>query len=184
MDNLKQKQGFEFCLEGRFLGFASDEVGKLKYLRLVVEMREWQIKLPKESRAFLMRVLQPNDPILVVGKKKLDKHTGQFKLKADRVNKLSLESEQEIPPYQMLHQERKAKIMVCQKSGCLKRGGKKLLSSLEATLCDRRLQNRVSIERTGCLKRCSQAPNMVLMPGKTRLSGMHPDAIATLIENL
>jgi hypothetical protein len=184
MDNFKHKQRLGFCLEGRFLGFASDEVGKLKYLRLGVEMRELQIKLPKESRAFLMRVLKPNDPILVAGTKKLDKHTGQFKLKADRVNKLSLESEQESPPYQILPQKRKAKIMVCQKSGCLKRGGKNLLSSLEATLCDRGLQDRVSIEPTGCLKCCSQAPNMVLIPGKTRLSGMHPEAIATLIENL
>ncbi|HEY9612113.1 MAG TPA: (2Fe-2S) ferredoxin domain-containing protein [Allocoleopsis sp.] len=49
---------------------------------------------------------------------------------------------------------------------------------------DRGLQDQVKIERTGCLKRCSQAPNVVLMPGKTRLSGMHPDAIATLIESL
>lgn len=73
---------------------------------------------------------------------------------------------------------------MCQKSGYLKRGGKRLCQELEATLCDRGLQDQVKIERTGCLKRCSQAPNLVLMPGKTRLSGMHPDAIATLIENL
>lgn len=53
-----------------------------------------------------------------------------------------------------------------------------------AATCDRGLEDRVAIERTGCLKRCSQAPNMVLMPGKTRLSGMEPDAIVTLLEHL
>lgn len=184
MDKLKHKQGFEFRIQGRFLGFVSDEFGKLKYLRLAVETGELKIKTTKESRPFLMRVLKPNDQIVVAGTKKLDKHTGQIKLKADQVNKLPLDSEQFISHCQMLPQERKAKIMVCQKSGCLKRGGKKLLSSLETALCDRGLQNQVTIERTGCLKRCSQAPNMVLMPGKTRLSGMSPDAIAALLENL
>lgn len=186
MDDFNYKLVPEFRVEGQFLGFVTDEVGKLKYLRMVVEKNEFQIKLAKESRAFLLRVLKPGDQILVMGKKKLDKHTGQFKLKAEQVNKLTLDLEQRIPPHPALHSQPKpkAKILMCQKSGCLKRGGKRLCQELEATLCDRGLQDRVKIERTGCLKRCSQAPNVVLMPGKTRLSGMHPDAIATLIENL
>ncbi|HEY9829705.1 MAG TPA: (2Fe-2S) ferredoxin domain-containing protein [Stenomitos sp.] len=184
MDNFTYKLVSEFRVEGQFLGFVSDEVGKLKYLRVGVETSELQIKLTKENRAFLLRVLKPGDQILVMGKKKRDKHTGQFKLKAEQVNKLTLDSQQIIPQHQILHTRPKAKILMCQKSGCIKRGGKRLCQELEATLCDRGLQDQVKIERTGCLKRCSQAPNVVLMPGKTRLSGMRPDAIATLIENL
>ena len=184
MDNFTYKLVSEFRVEGQFLGFVTDEYGKLKYLRVEVNRNELKIKIPKQSRTFLMRILKPGDQILVLGKKKLDKHTGQFKLKAEQVNKLTLDSQEIIPQHQILHTRPKAKILMCQKSGCLKRGGKRLCQELEATLCDRGLQDRVSIERTGCLKRCSQAPNLVLMPGKTRLSGMHPDAIATLIENL
>ncbi|AFZ17189.1 (2Fe-2S) ferredoxin domain-containing protein [Allocoleopsis franciscana] len=184
MDNFNYKLVSEFRIEGQFLGFASDEFGKLKYLRVAIETGEFHIKVPKESRAFFMRILRPSDQILVIGTKKLDKHTGQFKLKAEQVNKLTLDSQEMIPQQQVLHTRPKAKILMCQKSGCIKRGGKRLCQELEATLCDRGLQDRVKIERTGCLKRCSQAPNLVLMPGKTRLSGMHPEAIATLIENL
>lgn len=180
MDNSKYHQISEFTIEGQFLGFVGDEIGKLKYLRMAIETSEIQIKLKKESRTFLLRVLRPGEQIQVVGKKKLNRYTGQLQLKAYQVNQLMSDSEST----KESNGQAKAKILVCQKSGCLKRGGKKLYQSLEATLSDRGLQNQVKIERTGCLKRCSQAPNMVLMPGKTRLSGMHPEALATLLENL
>jgi NADH:ubiquinone oxidoreductase subunit E len=184
MDNSNYKWVSEFRIEGQFLGFVSDRVGKLKYMRVVDETSELHIKVAKESRAFLLRVLRPGDKVQVVGKKKLNHYTGQFKLKAYQVHNLSLEEVQTIPQEMVLPCQPKAKILVCQKSGCLKRGGKKLCQALELALCDRGLAGRVSIERTGCLKRCSQAPNMVLMPGKTRLSGMEPDAIATLLESM
>ena len=77
----------------------------------------------------------------------------------------------------------KAKTMVCQKSGCMKRGGKGLLSDLEKTLCDRGLSDKVTIEHTDCQKRCSSAPNCVLMLGKKQYKKVHPEAIASLLEN-
>jgi NADH:ubiquinone oxidoreductase subunit E len=73
--------------------------------------------------------------------------------------------------------------MVCQKSGCLKRGGKGLLSDLEKTLGDRGLSDKVTIEHTDCQKRCSSAPNCVLMLGKKQYKKAHPEAIASLLEN-
>lgn len=184
MSNSKYNQVSEFRFEGQFLGFVSDGVGQLKYLRMAVETSELKIKLSKESRTSLYRILLPSDWIQVFGEKKLNRQTGQLKLKAYQVNKLTLEEAQIIPTVQVLPSQPEAKILVCQKSGCLKRGGKRLLSCLETALCDRGLQDRVAIERTGCQKRCSKAPNLVLMPGKTRLNGMNPDAIAALLENL
>lgn len=88
---------------------------------------------------------------------------------------------------QQRHQEtqtlRKEKILVCQRSGgCLNQGGEGLCQALEAALCDRGLQNRVTIERTGCLKRCSSGPNLVSLLGKKHYSGIQPDAIAALLE--
>jgi hypothetical protein len=184
MDDFNYKRASEFCFEGRFLGLASNASGKLKYIRLEVETNELQIKLPKQMRIALLRGLQPGDQVVVFGKQKIDKYTGQFKLKAYQVNKLNAEAQPEMSSEQTLSSRQKVKILMCQKSGCLKRGGKKLCQQLEAILRDRGLQDQVKIERTSCLKKCSQAPNVVLMPGKQRLSGMHPETIAALVENL
>jgi (2Fe-2S) ferredoxin len=60
-----------------------------------------------------------------------------------------------------------------------------LLSDLEKTLRDRGLSDRVTIQTTGCLKRCSQAPNLILKPGNIRLNHMNSEAtIAALLNSL
>ncbi|MFM6153451.1 MAG: (2Fe-2S) ferredoxin domain-containing protein, partial [Sphaerospermopsis kisseleviana] len=38
-------------------------------------------------------------------------------------------------------------------------------------------------EHTDCQKRCSSAPNCVLMLGKKQYNKIHPEAIASLLEN-
>ncbi len=53
----------------------------------------------------------------------------------------------------------------------------------EKTLCDRSLSDQVIIEHTDCQKRCSSAPNCVLMLGKKQYKKVHPEAIASLLEN-
>ncbi|MBE9051247.1 (2Fe-2S) ferredoxin domain-containing protein [Nostocales cyanobacterium LEGE 11386] len=167
----------ELNLEGQFLGFVGDKPGKYKYLQLEISSGNVQIKLPKELRRTLISSLIPGEPISVCGISKLNPHTGKIKLKAYRVNSIDGCQDQNLPsPAQ-------AKIMVCQKSGCLKRGGKGLLSDLEKTLCDRGLLDQVKIERTGCQKRCSSAPNCILQLGKKKYKKVNPEAIASLLEN-
>jgi (2Fe-2S) ferredoxin len=81
----------------------------------------------------------------------------------------------------------KIKVLVCQKSGCLKRGGKGLCEALDRTICDRQWEKYVTIERTGCLKHCSSAPNVVIMPGKQRHAKVRSKTlpqIADAINNL
>ncbi len=78
----------------------------------------------------------------------------------------------------------KAKILLCQKSGCLKRGGKSLLSELEQTLCDCGLQDKVTIEYSSrCMKCCKSAPNYILQIGNKEYKNIHPKEIASLLEN-
>jgi (2Fe-2S) ferredoxin len=174
-----------FSLEGQFLGFIQESGGKLKYLRVAVGSTELTIKLSKESRVSLNQVLMPGDWIQIFGETKLKKCKDEPKFKAYQINKLYQNSE--ISPSASPKSDRsrctkpKAKILVCQKSGCQKRGAKKLCQELEAVLCDRGLQDSVEIERTGCQKRCSSAPNMMLMPSKTRCSKMHPNEVADLV---
>ncbi|WP_017655927.1 (2Fe-2S) ferredoxin domain-containing protein [Fortiea contorta] len=163
-------------LEGQFLGFVGDS-GKFKYLRLGIPSGDVQVKLPKELRSSLSLSLVHGEQIRVDGISKLNSRTGEIKFKAYRVQPTGA------CPIEKLTPQTKAKIMVCQKSGCLKRGGKGLLSELEKTLCDRGLSDKVTIEHTGCQKRCSSAPNCVLRIGKKHYKKIHPEAIASLLEN-
>ncbi|HLO47794.1 MAG TPA: (2Fe-2S) ferredoxin domain-containing protein [Kamptonema sp.] len=78
--------------------------------------------------------------------------------------------------------QNKAKILVCQKSDCQKRGGRAVCQALEAALSDRGLKDQVTIQGTGCLKQCKAGPNMVLMPDKTRYSRIEPTEIPAIIE--
>jgi (2Fe-2S) ferredoxin len=164
-------------LEGQFLGFVGDEPGKCKYLQLATPSGNVQVKLPKELRHSLGLSLVSGEQIRVCGHSKLNSRTGTIQLKAYQVTSIGT-CPNEIPPPQP-----KARIMVCQKSGCLKRGGKGLLSELEKTLCDHGLLDKVTIEHTSCQKCCSSAPNCVLQLGKKKYKNIHPDAIASLLEN-
>jgi len=167
----------ELNLEGKFLGFIGIKSGKAKYLQLAIPSGNLDIKLPKELRGYLDDYLLPGEQIRVCGVSKLNTHTGKIKLKAHQI----------IPIDSCLNPDLSAqppaKIMVCQKSGCMKRGGKGLLSELEKTLGDRGLQHQVKIEHTDCQKRCSSAPNCILQLGKKKYKKLHPEAIASLLEN-
>jgi (2Fe-2S) ferredoxin len=166
----------DFNIEGELLSLIGDKPKKPKYLRLVVSSEEVEIKIPKELRTSINLSLVPGDKIRVVGVSKLNKVTGELKLKADGVSRSGVCPKQNAP-------DQKARIMICQKSGCLKRGGKGLLSELEQTLCDRGLLDRVIIERTSCQKTCSSAPNCILQVGKKQYNKVRPEAIASLLEN-
>lgn len=193
----------EFNIEGQFLAFVVDD-GKVKHLRISVDDRELQIKLSKEARASLFQAferspIRPLDRIRVCGEKKCDRHTGECKLKAYCIEKsdrilepqLVTGSQESAANFSNVSQERltpkgkqaKLKLLVCYKSGCQKRGGKQQHRVLARILGDRNL-DYITIEETGCLGKCSMAPNIMMMPGKKRLSGMKPEAIVDLLESL
>ena len=198
MGHSKYCQVSEFNFEGQFLGFVAKANGKLKYLRIALAKRdaiasfpqhELFIKLSKELRLTLGSVLRPGAWIQVRGEKKQNGQTDKLRLKAYQVNSrdamsqdYSLNNTQTTPTVEVLPPQPKVKILVCQKSSCLKRGGKGLYQALERGLHDRGLQDRVTVERTSCLKRCSSGPSLVLMPGKTRLIGMNPESISIWLE--
>jgi hypothetical protein len=211
MSSSRHDRQSSFQLEGEFLTFVA-EAGKIKYLRLIVANDEIQIKLSKAARVSLFQqqqqslelVLRPWDRVLVTGEQKLDRHSN-IKLKAHDVVKLnqncSLACREDstytktstvdskatsnlVKSSVKLSSKPKAKLLICQKPGCQKRGGHKQHQRLETLLHDRGIQHLVRIETTGCLGKCSMAPNIMLMPGKQRLSGMKPEAIVELLEML
>lgn len=165
-------------LEGRFLGFILED-GKPKHLRLMTADGEYSIKLAKALRASVGATLMPGAWIQVWGEKKTSAKTDGTKLKASRISTAPGQTETMLP---VRPTPASATILVCQKSDCLKRGGKAVCKALETALSDRDLTDQVSIRGTGCMKQCKAGPNIVFMPEKTRYSRVSARDVAVLVD--
>ncbi len=199
MMHLHSDSHMQFDFEGQFLGFMSRD-GKLNYLRLRVSSEEMQIKIPKTVWATLGLSPQVGEAIQVTGIGKFNHQTQAVKLKATQVMLLTEHDIALVPSpnleadtTQAFHTAKikskikpkikpKIKVLLCQKSGCLKRGGKELYERLDQALCDRNLKQEVTIERTGCLKCCSTAPSLVIMPGNLRYSKVRPKMLPQIAD--
>jgi (2Fe-2S) ferredoxin len=182
----------EFCLEGRFLDFVIKDGYKLKGLLLVTSEGECYVKLAKHLRVAFDLRLPRGTWLQVVGTKKYDAKKDEFTLKAERVmagrsqietiaSNLNIEKLSPTPETGKPKPEKKQTILMCQKSDCMKRGGKALCQVLESELSDRGLQDTVNIKGTGCMKNCKAGPNLV-MPDKTRYTKVQPSQVAILVD--
>lgn len=180
----KDKQIALFSLQGRFLGFIVEDGYKIKRLRLETADGEYSIKLSKEARASVGRVLSPGDWLQIWGEKTV-KDDDDVKLKAYRIMVVDSGQSSDILPERLapLAEARKSKatILVCQKSDCMKRGGKAVCQALESALGDRGLTDQVTIRGTGCMKHCKAGPNIVFMPDKTRYSRISAGDVPALV---
>ncbi|MEA5618754.1 (2Fe-2S) ferredoxin domain-containing protein [Cronbergia sp. UHCC 0137] len=166
----------EFCLEGRFLDFVIKDGYKLKGLLLGTADGECYVKLAKHLQFTFDLNLPRGTWLQVVGTKKYDSKKDKVTLKAERVMAArSQKQDIQVKP------AKTQTILVCQKSDCMKRGGKALCQALEGALSDRSLQDTVTIKGTGCMKNCKAGPNLV-MPDKTRYSRIQAHQIPTLID--
>jgi (2Fe-2S) ferredoxin len=177
-----------FDLEGDFVGIFALDGYKLKYLLLRTVDRDVSIEIPKELRAGMVYQLDLGDRIRCAGTQK------KFKLKASAIEKVvrvasvltrfhgrtlrfpQMETRPErLAPVENRSarlervvaapaNESKVKILICQKSHCLKNGGKEVYLALTEQLDSHNLNNSVTVECTGCLKLCKQAPNLVVLP--------------------
>ncbi|MBM0741909.1 (2Fe-2S) ferredoxin domain-containing protein [Phormidium sp. CLA17] len=188
----KHKQVSAFSLEGRFLSFVLEDGYKIKRLCVSTAEGELSIKLSKEARASVNGVLSPGSWIGVFGEQTVDLTTGEVKYKAFSINQAVLGQDRELAvnrsemllPTKNAAEKSKvhpAAILVCQKSDCMKRGGKALCQALQATLSDRGLQDQVMIKGTGCMKQCKAGPNLV-MPDKTRYSRITAREVPQMID--
>ncbi|MDZ8226462.1 (2Fe-2S) ferredoxin domain-containing protein [Nostoc sp. ChiVER01] len=181
----------EFCLEGRFIDFVIKDGYKLKGLILGTHEGESYIKLAKNLRATFDLRLPPGTWLQVVGYKKHDLKNGTVTLKAERVmaapsqmviqTATAVQEPPSIDNAKVKPAKTKATILVCQKSDCMKRGGKAVCQALEAALSDRGLEDQVTIKGTGCMKNCKAGPNLV-MPDKTRHSRIQATQVPALMD--
>lgn len=200
-----------FNLEGTFLGFIDSDSENVKSIGLEVDQETIAIKLPKKLRESAQQRLQPGDRVYCIGRSQVDPQTKTIKLNASHLfsvlpeatctgeafksepPKLTQTPTPPIPlsptlPISPSYRSRpkppqkKAKVLICRKSGCQKRGGRQLVAKLEQTLCERQLQDVIEIQYVGCQKRCSKAPNLTIMPGKHRYDRLSLDSLPALVE--
>jgi len=173
---------------------------------------EYLVKLCKELRSFLLPVLTPGLKVQVVGEKELNLKNGKIKLKARSLKLAQDQNDQSPQlldstnlPFGVLTSDERAiakseftssaaaqtvkapaktptKILVCQKSDCLKRGAGGVCKALENALNSRGLEDQVTVQGTGCLKQCKAGPNIVVMPDKTRYTRIAPAEIPAIID--
>jgi (2Fe-2S) ferredoxin len=192
MSHSNYQQSLQFNFEGQFLGFVFRE-GTPKYLRLIVLSEELHVKIPKALRNVVSQSLHPGEMIAVSGVSKFNRDTQKLKLKAMQITPLVASHKQATLPTSVssvtsatdkAKVKPQIKLLVCQKSGCLKKGGKELIQELEKTLRDRNLHPYVTIQASRCLKHCSSAPNVVMMPGNRRYTKVCPKAIPKIAESI
>ncbi|VXD24047.1 conserved hypothetical protein [Planktothrix serta PCC 8927] len=182
-----QKNHTEFNLTGTIQTVWSKD-GKPKAMTLLTSLGLLLIKLSKQARTLGISDLAPGHQVQVIGQKRQDLKTGAIKLKADRVlstsqaiSTLNSSSITALEPPQN-PAVKPAKILVCQKSACRKRGGDDVWEVLQQELAQRGLKDQVTIQTTGCLKRCKSGPHLVMLPDKTRYSKVEAKKISALIE--
>lgn len=181
------KQVSAFSLEGRFLSFEIEDGYKIKRLNLATAEGEVCVKLSKEARASVRGVLTPGDWIWVFGERYTYPDTEEVKYKALLIKQADpghtpplTASTPVVPPATTT--KPKATILVCQKSDCMKRGGKAVCQRLQQELSDRGLTDQVTIKGVGCMKECKAGPNLVVMPAKARYSRIDAAEIPDVLE--
>ena len=181
----------EFKVTGTLVEILIKKDNQVKYLKLVTEQQEYRLKVAKEIRANLAQIVSLGANLIVEGIKKQNLKTGKVKFKANRVELVSSREDHKgkivisdfSPRY---HQpepvKSKAKVLVCKKSSCWKRGGKAVCQAIETLCRDRGLEEHIQVKTTGCLKQCKKGPNLVMMPDKARYSQVKTKQIPALVE--
>ncbi|MGF1458098.1 MAG: (2Fe-2S) ferredoxin domain-containing protein [Leptolyngbyaceae cyanobacterium] len=184
-----------FVLEGTFLGFLGNDEHKPKSLILEVEQEQMAIKLPKELRGYARSTFKMGDRLRCIGSSQVDFKAGVIKLRAYQIfalppapTSVASDAVTALPPpipsqpAIATAATKRSKILICRKSGCQKRGGRQIVAALEQVLHTYQLQDQVEIQPTGCQKRCSQAPNLTIMPGKYCYKNVNAKDLTALIE--
>lgn len=167
----------KFSIEGEFVGVCALDGYKLKYMKLRTADRDFLIKIPKELRMEMVYKLSLGDRIYCEGvqkDRKLKAYLIEKRIEVDKSGELS-------PTIKAPASRAKVKILICQKSHCLKNGGKEVYAALTEQLNSHDLNDSVSLQATGCLKCCKQAPNLVVLPDKSSYSNVRTSQIPAII---
>ncbi len=162
---------------------------KIEYIKLNTEQGKYWIKVPKKLREQIAS-LSKGCQLEVNGTSKEYSETGKIKYKAQTVvvipqdlsaTPVKTKTVSLLPVFDSKIKS-KAKVLICQKSNCWKKGGNKVHAQLESILSDRGLSDEIPIKKTGCLNQCKKAPALVMMPDKARYNQVKPQQVAKLVD--
>lgn len=171
-----------FCIVGQFLGYEL-KGHKIHRVHLRRGQDEYSLKVNSDARSFLVRAslekkLKVGDWLEITGIKKDCPKKG-MRLKA---HSLSYAKKPKGCPKNLASANAsKTKILICQKSGCCKRGGKAVMKQLQKVIGDRHLDSQISIKETGCMGKCSKGPVMVI--DKTHYRQVDAGKVSRLLEH-
>lgn len=175
--NLKKSP---FQLDGNFVDLVRKSDGKPRAIVVGTGDKNLRIKLSKKLRKTWNFNLNFGDEIQISGWQKIK--SKKMKFKADEIFPFDRPSDPPQNTPELSPKFESGKIMLCQKSGCLKRGGKNLNKALKTALKNLGLQDNIKIVPTGCQKRCKKAPNLVMMPAKTKYGNISPKDVPPLLK--
>lgn len=192
----------QFCCSGRFLSFLPGEKSPYQALALaVVQVSRApseltgtvQVKLGKALRLMMYRYLAPQDWITVVGQGKFDLRSGQMQWKAREIVKISPQlAPQRLAENALAEREHclqnstqpkqdVTRVLICQESGCRQRGSLAVSQAVEAALAKTGRSQQITVQATGCMKRCKAGPNMVMLPARASYQRITPEQASSLI---
>ncbi|MGK7931402.1 MAG: (2Fe-2S) ferredoxin domain-containing protein [Microcystaceae cyanobacterium] len=173
-------------ITGQLIGFILKDGYKLKYLRMNISEREYWFKVPKELRQSFDPAIQSGCFLEIQGMARTHRKNGKLELTADSVAIISqaqAENPSTLPSAKKGKKgKNKGKILICQKSDCWKRGGKKICAKLQQELSDRGLGETVTVQKTGCLKKCKKGPNIVVLPEKAHYPLFKTQEVGSVVE--
>ena len=174
-----------FGLVGEFLGFILNKQDQPRSLRIMWLGQEVMIKVAKYLRDDRYDGWIPGMQVEVWNTQQFSRKKTQMKFNAHRislrssipkvipisqipVNKSIITSASNSKPAII----KPAIIKVCGKPDCMKQGGKALCKTLDKALSSGDWDPSIQVQLTGCMGRCSQGPNLVVMPDKKRYSNV------------
>lgn len=164
---------------------------KIKYIKLETEQGQYWIKVAKKLSKKISK-LSLGSQLQVEGKAKHNPTKGKTKYKAQLVMVIPIEPSEDVVeaktktvsllPVFDRKVKSKAKVLICQKSNCWKKGGKQVCTEIKSKLEDLGLEKEIPIKKTGCLSQCKKAPALVMMPDKARYTKVKPKQVAKMVE--
>ncbi len=178
-------QLIDFQIVGQFNGVILKDGYRIKYVKMAIAAQEYWVKLPKELSQSFNPNLVVGSWLEIIGTQSLDRKKGILKLEASSFHNIDAPNISNISDTVIakpeIKQKKPACILICQKSDCWQHGGKEVYQHLEQALRDRGLSDRVQIQKTGCQKQCSHAPNLVIMPEKQKHRHVKPSQVDGLL---
>ena len=185
----------EFTATGELKDLTVKSDGRLKYILLTVEGKEdYWIEVSKDRSKKLGKQLQPGCKIEVKGilKRKIKKEKIDYKAYKIKILtpppvvatlKTSVEpSTKKTDKTKKSKKKSTARVLICQKSNCWKKGGKESYQKLQQELEKKGISEKIDVKLTGCLKKCKKAANMIVLPDKKHYVNVKAKQIPTMVE--